>query len=94
MALTKNLVMRLNLRSKLILFAVGLAILPLLAAGWTLTRIVRDELKSAANENLAATVRQVRDEIDAIYQHEWRAPLTLVRNAVDNDRLGVDEQLP
>ena len=85
--------MRLNLRSKLVLFAVVLAILPLLAAGESLTRIVRDELKSAANETLVTTVRQVRDEIDDIYEYAWLAPLTLVRNAIDDSRLGIEEKI-
>jgi len=85
--------MRLNLRSKLVLFAVLLAILPLLAAGESLTRIVRDELKSAANESLVTTARQVRDEIDDIYDYAWLAPLTLVRNAIDDSRLGIEEKI-
>lgn len=85
--------MRLNLRSKLILFAVGLAVLPLLVAGQSLTRIARDELKSKANEDLALAARQIRDELDNIYEYIWLAPLTLVRNAVDDERLGVEEKI-
>lgn len=85
--------MRLNLRSKLILFAVGLAVLPLLVAGQSLTRIARDELKSKANEDLALAARQIRDELDNVYEYIWLAPLTLVRNAVDDERLGVEQKI-
>ncbi|MGH9382482.1 MAG: adenylate/guanylate cyclase domain-containing protein [Thermoanaerobaculia bacterium] len=85
--------MRLNLRSKLVLFAIVLAILPLLVAGQRLTRIARDELKSAANEDLAATARQVSETIDSTYQQVWLAPLTLVRNAIDDQRLGVEQKI-
>lgn len=85
--------MRLNLRSKLVLFAVGLAILPLLIAGQRLTGIARDELKSKANEDLVGTARQIRDELDNVYENTWLAPLTLVRNAIDDRRLGVEEKI-
>lgn len=85
--------MKLNLRSKLVLFAVGLAILPLLIAGQRLTGIARDELKSKANEDLVVTARQIRDELDDVYENSWLAPLTLVRNAVDDPRLGVEEKI-
>ena len=44
--------MRLNLRTKLLLFAIAIAIVPLLVAGRTMIRIAQDELKSSANEQL------------------------------------------
>ncbi|MHA1525130.1 MAG: adenylate/guanylate cyclase domain-containing protein [Alphaproteobacteria bacterium] len=83
----------LNLRNKLLLFAVFIAILPLLVAGQSLIRIARDELKSAANEQLVTTARQVRDEIDSIYDRAWLSPLLLIRNAIDGDQLGVQEKV-
>ena len=45
---------RLNLRNKLLLFAVIIAIIPLLIAGQSLIRIARDEMKSSANDQPAA----------------------------------------
>jgi adenylate cyclase len=47
--------MRLSLRQKLLLFAVVIAILPLVVAGRTLIRIAQDELKSSANDQLVVT---------------------------------------
>lgn len=84
---------RLKLRHKLIAFAVLLAILPLLVAGQRLVDIARDELKSAANEELAVTARQLRNKIDNIYYNVWLAPLTLIRNAVDDPQLGIKQKI-
>ena len=84
---------RLNLRNKLLLFAVVIAIIPLLIAGQSLIRIARDEMKSSANDQLVTTARQVTDEIDDIFEHAWMAPLLLVRNAVDEQGLGIQEKI-
>ena len=53
---------RVNLRNKLLLFSVVIAIIPLLIAGQSLIRIARDEMKSSANDQLVTTARQVTDE--------------------------------
>lgn len=84
---------RLNLRNKLLLFAVVIAIIPLLIAGQSLIRIARDEMKSSANDQLVTTARQVTDGIDDIFEHAWMAPLLLVRNAVDEQGLGIQEKI-
>jgi len=84
---------RLNLRNKLLLFAVVIAIIPLLIAGQSLVRIARDEMKSSANDQLVGTARQITDEIDDLYQHAWLAPIQLIRNAVDDDTLGPEEKI-
>ncbi len=85
--------LKLNLRRKLVLFSVVIAIIPLLIAGQSLIRIARDELKSSANDQLVATTRQVTDEINNIYEYAWLAPLLLIRNAIDEERLGVQEKV-
>jgi adenylate cyclase len=85
--------MRLTLRKKLLLFSVAIAVLPLLIAGETLIRIARDELKSSANDQLTTTARQVTTEIESLYRDAWRAPLSLIANAVDNDKLSVDAKI-
>ena len=82
--------MRVTLRQKLLLFSVLIAILPLLIAGQTLIRIARDELKSSANDQLTQTARQITAEIDSVYQNAWRAPLSLIANAIDDEHLDVD----
>lgn len=85
--------MRLTLRKKLLLFAVAIAVLPLLIAGQTLIRIARDELKSSANDQLTETARQVTTEINSVYSNAWAAPLSLIANAVDNEKLSVDAKI-
>jgi adenylate cyclase len=85
--------MRLNLRNKLLLFAVVIAVLPLLIAGATLIRIASDELKSSANDRLVATARQVTEEIDDIYTDAWLSPLTIIANAIDDDRLDIESKI-
>ena len=85
--------MRLNLRTKLLLFAIAIAIVPLLVAGRTMIRIAQDELKSSANEQLVNTAQQLAAEIDDLYERTWLAPLVLIRNAVDDQRLGVQEKI-
>lgn len=85
--------LRLNLRSKLLLFSIVIAIIPLLIAGQSLIRIAQDELKSAANDQLVTVARQVSGEIDGLFEHAWTAPLFLVRNAIDGEGLGVQEKV-
>jgi adenylate cyclase len=84
---------RLNLRNKLLLFSIVIAIIPLVIAGQSLIRIAQDELKSSANDQLVTTARQVVAEIDGLFEHGWLAPLLLVRNAVDGQDLGVQEKV-
>ena len=84
---------RLNLRNKLLLFAVIIAIIPLLIAGQSLIRIARDEIKSSATDQLVTPARQVSDEIDALVEDGWMAPIGLIRNAVDDTALGPQEKI-
>ncbi|HET7717747.1 MAG TPA: adenylate/guanylate cyclase domain-containing protein [Bauldia sp.] len=84
---------RLTLRNKLLLFAVIIAIIPLLIAGQSLIRIARDEMKSSANDQLVATTRQIADEIDSYFEQTLMAPLLLIRSALDDDALGIEEKI-
>ena len=85
--------LRMTLRRKLGFFSAVIAVLPILVAGQTLVRIARDELKSSANDQLVTTAQQITDEINSVYERAWLAPLLLVRNAIDDQRLGVDEKI-
>jgi adenylate cyclase len=85
--------MRLSLRQKLLLFAIVIAILPLVVAGRTMIRIAQDELKSSANEQLVATSQKLVDEINDLHERTWLAPLLLIRNALDDPQLGVEEKI-
>lgn len=85
--------LRMTLRRKLGFFAAIIAVVPILVAGQTLLRIAQDELKSSANDQLVNTARQIAGEIDSVYERAWLAPLLLVRNAIDNSSLGVEEKI-
>ena len=85
--------MRLNLRTKLLLFAIAIAIVPLLVAGRTMIRIAQDELKSSANEQLVGTAQQLVEEINDLYERTWLAPLVLIRNAIDDENLSVEGKI-
>lgn len=85
--------LRLTLRRKLLLFAALIAVVPLLVAGNTLIRIVQDELKSIANDQLLGVANEYTREINNFFDTAWLAPLTLIRNAVDDDGLGVEEKI-
>ncbi len=83
----------LTLRLKLLLFAVAIAILPILVAGYTMIRIAQDELKSSANEQLLAIATGVAREINDVAERTWLGPLLLIRNAVDDPALGIHEKV-
>lgn len=84
---------RLNLRNKLLLFAVVIAIIPLLIAGQSLIRIAQDEMKSSANDQLVTTAGQITAEIDSLFDNAWMASIRLIRNAVDDAALGPQEKI-
>ena len=81
-----------SLRNKLLFFSVILALIPLGIAGRTLITITQDELKSSVNEELSVVADNLAQEIDEMYRDIWRAPLLLIRNAVDNENLGAAEK--
>jgi adenylate cyclase len=84
---------RLTLRWKLLLFAAAIAMLPILVAARTMIRIGQDELKSTANEQLLAVASEVTREINDVFERSWLGPLVLIRNALDDERLGVQEKI-
>ncbi len=85
--------MKLTLRKKLLFFSVLLAIIPLGIAGNRMISITQDELKSAANDELTATSNQIAITIDNFYQDTWLTPLKLIKNALENEFLGVSERI-
>jgi len=58
-----------------------------------LTKLTRDELKSAANEDLTTVAAQLRTEFDNTFQGRWLTPLMVIRNGVDSDDLGVAQKV-
>lgn len=85
--------MRLNLRAKMLIFTAVIAALPLIVAGQSVIRVARDELKSAANEQLAVTVNKVTDEFNDFLEFTLFTPLDLIRNALGGDKLGFEEKI-
>ena len=84
---------RLTLRWKLLLFAAVIAVLPILVAAQTMIRIGQDELKSSANDQLLGVATELTREINDMFERSWLGPLLLIRNAIDDQRLGVEEKI-
>ncbi len=85
--------MRVSLRTKLLIFAIILALIPLGISGNTLIRITQDELKNSANEELSFIADQLANDIDKFYQDTWLTPIMLIRNGVDDPSLGPREKM-
>jgi adenylate cyclase len=85
--------MRFPLRAKFFLFAALLAVAPLALVGQNLVRIARDELKSAANEDLAQVAGGLAAAFDTTVQGRWMTPLRVIRNGVDSPELGVEQKI-
>lgn len=85
--------MRLNLLTKMLIFAAIIATLPLIVSGQSLIRIARDELKSTANEQLATTARQITDEFNDFYEFGLYSTLNLIRNSIDGEKLNFNEKI-
>ena len=77
----------------MLIFTAVIAALPLIVAGQSVIRVARDELKSAANEQLAVTVNKVTDEFNDFLEFTLFTPLDLIRNALSGDKLGFDEKI-
>ena len=82
-----------NLRKKLLFFSIVLAIIPLGISGNNMITITRDELKSSANEEISATAAELAGEVDSWYLDIWKAPMLLIKNAIDNENLGAREKV-
>jgi len=79
-----------SLRTKLLVFSIILALIPVVIVGTRMIQITKDELKSSANEHLSAVASRVAQEIDNSIQ---LGPLRLIRKAVENKDLGGKEKL-
>ncbi|MGR3615072.1 MAG: hypothetical protein ACU0BB_03400 [Paracoccaceae bacterium] len=85
--------MRLPLRLKFFVFAALLAVAPLAMVGQNLTQLTRDELKSAANEDLTLVAAQLREDFDSNFRGRWLTPLMVIRNGIDSTELGVAQKI-
>lgn len=85
--------MRFPLRLKFFVFATLLAVAPLVLVGQNLTRLTRDELKSAANEDLTLVADDLSTAFDATWRGRWLSALLVIRNGIDSDDLGVQQKV-
>jgi len=85
--------MRFPLRAKFFLFATLIATAPLALVGQNLVRIARDELKSAANEDLTQVAAGIAADFDTTVHGHWLTPLLVIRNGIDDDALGVQQKV-
>jgi adenylate cyclase len=81
------------LRLKFFIFATLIAVAPLAIVGQNLTTLTRDELKSAANEDLTTVAAQLRTQFDNAFQGRWLSPLMVIRSGIDSDELGVAQKV-
>ncbi|OQY59548.1 MAG: hypothetical protein B6245_06230 [Desulfobacteraceae bacterium 4572_88] len=77
-----------SLRTKLLIFFIILALIPVVIVGTRMIQITRDELKSSANDTLSAVASQVAQEIENSLQ---LIPLQLVQESVESKNLGARE---
>lgn len=85
--------MRVPLRAKFFVLAALLALVPLGLVGMDLVRITRDELKSAANEELTGVAASLAAEIDSTFRGRYLAPLMVIRNGADSPALDVKQKI-
>jgi adenylate cyclase len=55
---------RISLRNKLLIFAILIAVVPLVVAERSMIRVAHDELKSSANGEMVAVAEQLVSEIN------------------------------
>jgi adenylate cyclase len=84
---------RFPLRAKFFVFATLIATAPLALVGQNLARIARDELKSAANEELTGVAGGLAAAFDATVDGRWLTPLRVIRSGVDSESLGVEQKI-
>jgi signal transduction histidine kinase len=82
-----------RLRTKLLLFAVVIALIPIAVAGRTLIRITEGELKTFANQEVVLTSEQLAGEIDNLVGDSWIPALVVLRDSVEDPSLSDQEKL-
>lgn len=75
------------------LFITLLAVAPLTIVGQNLTRLTRNELKSAANEDLKTVSMQLQNQFDTMFQSRWLSPLMVIYNGIDSNELDVPQKV-
>jgi len=81
-----------SLRTKLIIFSVFLALIPVGVSGLSMIQKTRDELKDSANTELLNAADDVRQEIEDFYRYVL-SPLRLMQKTLENESIGSNEKL-
>ncbi len=84
--------LRPGLRAKILLFAVLLALLPLLVSSLSMLSMTRDELESSVNERLLGAVDDLIDQVRMTLDPSLRT-LALLRDTLEHGGLDADAKL-
>ena len=77
-----------SLRTKLLVFSIILALIPLGIAGKTMIRITQGELESSAKDELISVAREISQDIDDFYRI-CLVPLQLIKKAVESEDMEI-----
>jgi signal transduction histidine kinase len=83
---------KISWRLKLFLFAIVVALLPIVISSSNMIGITQDELKSNINNELIYTTGELAQEINNIYTNNWLSPLLLIKSGVESEGLGANEK--
>ncbi|MBN1208563.1 MAG: HAMP domain-containing protein [Myxococcaceae bacterium] len=84
---------RLGLRTQVLLLTLVVALLPIGLSGRSLVVLTRDELKSSANDELAAAATELAHEADDFFSDAWSTPLRMLRDALERDEVSGEARL-
>lgn len=79
-----------TLRTKLLVFSIILALIPLGIAGKTMIRITQSELESSAKDELISAAREISQDIDDFYRI-CLVPLQLIKKAIESEDIKIKE---
>ncbi len=77
---------------KLFLFAVLIALVPLLISSINIIGIAKDELKSKNNDELISTAVNIAEDLNSTYANNWLSPLLMIKSGIENEDLGGPEK--
>jgi len=81
-----------SLRTKLLVFSIILALIPLGIAGTNMIRITQDELESSAKDELISAAREISQDIDDFYKI-CLVPIQLIKKAVESEDIKIKQLL-
>ncbi|MDP8240317.1 MAG: SpoIIE family protein phosphatase [Candidatus Hatepunaea meridiana] len=82
-----------SLRTKLLILSVILALIPLSIASLNMIKITQDELIESANFKLITVASHIQKDIDVFYRSACLGPVYFIKNAIEDENLGIEEKL-